>query len=105
MLHCSLFYEKCQGANGAGERNRTAFSTLARLHNNRYTTPAYVPRVRIELTTPAFSELCSTTELPRPVWNVRNCKSNFYVPATFKFAEQIYYVVDGIGFEPITPAM
>ena len=56
--------------NGAGEQNRTAVSTLARSHNGHYTTPAnvkdnLVPGKGIGPSTTAFSEQCSTTELPR----------------------------------------
>ena len=29
---------------------------------------------------------------------------NFYVPTTFKFALQIYFVVDPVGVEPTTPS-
>ena len=50
---------------GAGEQNRTAILTLARSRNSHYTTPARVPRKGIGPSTTAFSEQCSTTELPR----------------------------------------
>ena len=51
---------------GAGKQNRTAVSTLARLHNSRYTTPAYliikfpVPRSGIEPESNVFQTFAVT---------------------------------------------
>ena len=44
---------------GAGEQNRTAVLTLARLHNSHYTTPAYATLRRGR---PAIAKLCRGKE-------------------------------------------
>ena len=54
----------------AGEGSRTLFFFLARKYNNRYTTPAFVPRAGIEPAPFRFSVESSTTELPRPILTI-----------------------------------
>src|SRR5205814_154415 len=41
--------------------------TRARHNDTACARPVPVPRIRVELMTPAFSVRCSTTELPRPM--------------------------------------
>ena len=47
---------------GAGGGNRTRFLALGRLHNSRYTTPAYFmePPIGFEPMTPALRKRCSS---------------------------------------------